>query len=367
MNVLEISGKLNIGGAQAVAANIAKFAPEKYRFVYVVFGDDVGEYEAAVAAKGNKIVHIPSPSGALLRYFRTLVRIMREERIDVVHCHTMFNCGVAMLAAKYAGVKGRISHSHTIRDDSASTVSRNIYKWISRQLIYRFGTDYLACGVDAGNILYGEKWFSRRGRVIRNGIEIERYRYDSAMREKVRAQYGWEDSFVIGHVGHYVNVKNQRFLIERMPAIRALCPRARLVMFGDGPDRGRLQKLIDDSGAAEYSLLAGNVSNVNEILSGLDVFAFPSLYEGTPLALIEAQANGLPCVISDAIPADACLTDAVEVLPLGQISLWEQRLAGARRRESEKYADVLMECYGDLRQSMRELYEIFDRYETTEV
>lgn len=362
MRILEIAGKLNIGGAQAVAANIAKYADESFNFVYVVFGDDIGEYEADVKAKGNKIIHIPSPTGNLRGYFRTLVKIMREEQIDVVHCHTMFNCGVVMLAAKVAGVKGRISHSHTIKDETRMTAKRRAYVFAMRLLMFLFGTDWFACGVDAGRILYGKKWFSKHGKVIRNGIDIEKYRFNECTREKIRKQLGVEDKLVIGHVGHYVRVKNQRFLIELMPQILKTNPDARLLMFGDGPDRDTLQSAIDENNLAGKAMLMGNADNINELLSAFDVFAFPSFYEGTPLALIEAQANGVPCLISDAIPEDACLTDAVTKLPLDNENKWADALTDMKRNNSVQYAEVLMENYGDISKSMAELYTAFDKY-----
>lgn len=362
MNILEISAKLNIGGAQAVAANIARFADERFHFIYLVFGDEVGEYEAQIEAIGHKVIHIPSPTGNLGGYFRTLLEIMREEQIDVVHCHTMFNCGVAMTAAWLAGVKGRISHSHTIKDDSVKSQKRRIYNFVMRALIILFGTDYLACGVDAGQILYGKRWFSRHGRVIRNGIEIDRYRFNENTRDRLRRELGVEECFVIGHVGHYVHVKNQTFLLERMPQLLKQVPNARLLMFGDGPDRQTLQERIDKNGLADSVRLMGNADNIHELLSAFDVFAFPSLYEGTPLALIEAQANGLPCIISDAIPDDACLTDAVNKLPLDNADAWTDSILRARRGDPDACARMLAQRYGDICDSLTELYAIFDKY-----
>lgn len=367
MKILEFSAKLNIGGAQAVAANIARYAEKSMEFTYVVFGDEVGEYEADVIARGNTVVHMPEPKENLWKFFWSIVALMKRERFDVVHAHTMFNCGLIMLAGKIAGVPGRISHSHTISDEAKKSALRQVYLWLMRCLICCFGTEWCACGVDAGNILYGKKWFSRYGTVIKNGIDIDKYQYSDSARSRIRQQYQVTDSYVIGHVGHYVKVKNQAFLIRLMDEVRKVKPNAVLLLLGDGPDRGMLEEQIHQRGLEQNVRLVGNVSNVSEVLSALDVFVFPSLYEGTPLALIEAQANGLTCIISDAVPDDACLTDAVKKLNLEQPeSCWVSALVDAKRIDRKETAVAIKKCYGTIETSMEELYSVFRKYAGSE-
>lgn len=358
MKVLEICAKLNIGGAQAVAANIARYADESFKFTYAVFGEEVGEYEAEVKRKGNEILHIPAPPNGQLRFLANLLRIMRRGKFDAVHCHTMYSCGTVMLAAKLCGIPRRVSHSHTAKDEAKQSFSRKAYKRFMRFLMKTCGNVFLACGVDAGNELYGEDWFSAHGEVIKNGIDISRYVYSSDSAEAIRKKYNISDAFVVGHVGHYVNVKNQAFLIEMMLEIRKRKPKAVLLMFGEGADRGRLEALIREKHAEDYARLMGNVNNINEVLSSFDVFAFPSLYEGTPLSLIEAQANGVPCIISDTIPGDACLTDLIIKLPLSDTKSWVEAILTAKRDNSKEYNSAVREQYEDVKSSMERLYEV---------
>lgn len=367
MKILEFSAKLNIGGAQAVAANIAKYAEKSMQFTYVVFGDEVGEYEADILARGNTVLHMPEPRENLWRFFWNIVLLMKKERFDVVHAHTMFNCGLIMLAGKIAGIPGRISHSHTINDDSEKNAFRRAYLSLMRFLIHRCGTDWCACGLMAGNILYGEKWFARFGKIIKNGIDISKYQYDDAVRRKVRERYQIADRFVIGHVGHYTKVKNQTFLIQLMEEICKIRPGAILLLFGDGPDREMLEEQIGQKGLGSNVRLMGNVSNISEVLSAFDVFVFPSFYEGTPLALIEAQANGLPCIISDTIPGDACLTSTLKKLNLKQPILdWVNALVGVERNHNADAVEYIKERYGTIETTMEELYSIFRKYRRNE-
>lgn len=362
MKVLEICAKLNIGGAQAVAASIAKYAPEDMMFVYVVFGDDVGEYEADIIAKGNCVVHIPSPAKGKLKFFRNLMRIMKAEKFDVVHCHTMYSCGTVMLAARLCGIKGKISHSHTAKDEAKQSLYRKLYKKLMRFFTRSCGTEWLSCGLDAGNELYGEKLFSKGGVIIKNGIDISRYAYSEENSKRIKEKYNVSDKFIIGHVGHYVNVKNQAFLIEMLPEIVKRKPNAVLMMFGEGENRAMLESLIKEKNMKEHARLMGNVNNINEVLSAFDIFAFPSLYEGTPLSLIEAQANGVPCLISDRIPDDACLTDLITKLPIENSECWIEHISSAKRNNPKTYAAAVREKYEDIQASMKKLYEIFRKY-----
>ena len=275
MNIIEFSAKLNIGGAQAFAANISKYADSSFHFCYVVFGDEVGEYEESILQNGHRIVHMPGPGKNPIAFIVRSVRLMKEEKCDVVHAHTMFSCGFIMMAAWLAGVPGRISHSHTTNDDSKKTASRKMYLKVMRRLIHLFATDFISCGVDAGNTLYGQKWFSLRGKVIRNGIDTAKYRYSADLRDQLRRQLSVQDRFVIGHVGHYEKVKNQAFLIGLMREIRKENPKAVLLMFGEGSERERLEELIEKNQLQDCARLMGNAANIPELLSAMDAFAQP--------------------------------------------------------------------------------------------
>lgn len=357
--ILIISADLNIGGAQAVAANISRYAPEQLHMTYLVFRNTPGDYESAILARGHRVLHWPSPSKNLPRFFLRLLKLLREERFDAVHCHTMFNCGPVMLAAKLAGVPGRISHSHTTREERRENPLRSIYRSVMRFLINHCSTELWACGREAGNTLYGPDAFEKRGVIIPNGIDREAFLFSPEARARLRREYGVEDKFVIGHAGHYAQVKNQKFLIEAMPRILRLRPDAVLLLFGEGPDRPMLAKAIEDLGLSDSVRLMGNASGMGAVLSAFDVFAFPSLFEGTPLALIEAQTNGLGCIISDRIPVDAIVSDLVTALPLQEPERWAPAIADARRPDDPA---AVRTRYPDVLESMAMIYRTYESY-----
>ena len=234
MRILQITATLRIGGAEKVAKDIGYSALSKGHEVdYLVFGDNVGDYESDLIAKGAKVIHVPSPSADYTKYFRTLKQLMRENRYEVVHAHTMFSIGWAMLAAKQCGVPVRIAHAHSALDDG-SGVKKRVYEKTMQQLILRNATHLVACGDAAGIRLYGKSDYEARGICILNGIDTNAFAFDTEKRQSVRRALNLENNFVIGHVGHLMEVKNQSFLIHLMPDILKRKPNAKLILLGEG-------------------------------------------------------------------------------------------------------------------------------------
>lgn len=360
-SVLIVAGKLVIGGAERVCRNIGYYAdPSRFRIDYLVFGDEIGSYEADLLAKGCKIYHWQTPGAGYWRYYRQLVRLMREKQYDVVHCHTMFNSGIVLLAAKRCGIPIRIAHSHSIRGPEHRGLVKTSYEAMMRRWILRYATHCIGCGQAAGNWLFGEASFQKRGIVLLNGIELEQFRFDPRIREKLREKHQLTGRIVIGHVGHLAAVKNQIFLLRLLPELLSRQPDAHLILLGEGGDRAMLEQEIRRLQIEKAVTMTGNVSNVNEYLSLMDVFIFPSLYEGMPLAVVEAQANGLPCIISDRVPRDVYLTDLVQPLPLDcDQSDWIQAVINAKRADPEASLRQLCQSGFDLYNMLDKLYTIY--------
>ncbi len=359
--VLIIASKLYIGGAEKVAADIGFYAdPAEYEVHYVVFGDEVGAYEQDLENHGCKIFHLPQPSDSYRAYLKNLKKLIQTYHYDAIHAHTMFNIGWAMLAGRLYGVPVRVSHAHSALRERRSLKVR-LYEAVMHALILTCATALVACGVQAGERLYGKRAFAKRGLRILNGIDTQRFAFDAAKREVFRAELGLTDRFVIGHAGHLAAVKNQTFLLDFMPTLRKRRPDAFLLLLGEGEDRAALEQRIRDLHLQDCVRLTGNVRNVPDYLSAMDVFAFPSLYEGMPLSIIEVQANGLPCVISDRVPEDVFLTDLIHPLPLEQPVQWVSAICAAHRENAAQYA-ARMHCSGlDVSTAMEEIYKIYNR------
>ncbi len=363
IRILQITASLRIGGAEKVAKDIGLYGRVTGLSVdYLVFGDAVCGYEPELIQHGCKVIHFPSPSVNYVQYYKSLKKLIHDNNYSVVHAHTMFNAGWAMLVARQEGVPIRIAHAHSALNDGHDFM-KQAYEHVMRRLILRNATDLVACGDTAGIRLFGKSAYEKRGKCILNGIDVNQFAYSQKDRIRIRANLHIQDDFVIGHVGHLAAVKNQAFLIRMMPQILERKPNAKLLMLGDGEDRSMLQKIVRDRGLTDRVIMTGNVSNVSDYLSAMDVFAFPSLYEGMPLSIIEVQANGLPCILSTGVPKDVYLTDLIMPLPLERPEQWVEEICKADRREPGKYASEIRRQGLDTNTVMRQYMELYERTE----
>lgn len=361
--VLIICGALRIGGAEKVAYQIGLYRDRtEYRTDYVVFGDEVGEYEQELLDSGCLIFHVPSPGNSYRQFVHNIRSLIRDHHYDVVHCHTMFSSGWVLHVAKREGVPVRIAHSHTIRSKKNMGFVKEIYQSLMRQLIRMDATDFAACGKDAGSWLYGKRFFEKHGVLILNGINVKEFRYSPECRTKIRESlHIGNDTLVIGHAGHMFAVKNQIFLIRLMPEILKEREDTVLLLLGDGEDREMLKEEVKTLGIEDHVVMTGNVSNVNEFLSAMDVFAFPSLYEGMPLSMIEVQSNGLPCIISERVPDDVFLTDLLIRTDLNERDVWRQRLLNTGRNNPDYYNGYMMESGFDSSAMLKKVYSLYEK------
>ena len=359
--ILQIPAQLTIGGAEKVVRDIGLYSdPSEFEIHFIVFGDRIGAYEQELSDHGCRILHWPEPAQSYRRYVRRLVRQMKHVPYSAVHAHTMFNAGWIMLAAKIAGVPIRIAHAHSALA-TGKTVKKSLYEALMRRLILTCSTDLVACGEAAGLRLYGRKAFSTRGQIIPNGIDTEAFAYNDTARMSIRSQLGLQDAFVIGHVGHLAEVKNQSFLIRLMPSVLKMQPSAKLLMLGEGDDRSMLESLIEELGLKERVIMTGNVRNVPDYLSAMDVFAFPSLYEGMPLSIVEVQANGLPCILSNGVPKDVFLSDLITPLSLDNPEEWAEKICSSRRSRPEQYHELLKHSGFDSEGIIKQYYKLYER------
>ena len=361
--VLVIIGSLKIGGQEKVGKEIGLHIDrDKYEIHYLVFDENKEAYEQELNRAGIQVFHFPEPSRGYIQYLKKLAELMKKNSYDIVHAHTMFNCGWAMLLAWYMKVPCRISHSHSIKmADHHYSILAKVYQFVMQKLIHIFGTEFIGCGKAAGEWLFGKKFFEKHGKVIYNGIDTQQFRFSSRTRNEMRKQLNLEKHFVIGHVGHFMKVKNQKFLISLMPGILERRSEAVLLLLGDGELKEENWEYCKELGIADRVIMAGNVSNVADYLCAMDVFVFPSLYEGMPLSVIEVQCNGLPCIISDAVPDDVFLTDLITPIGLNEPKQrWIDEICRTSRKNEESYGDKMMKSGFDKRVMLKRIYSIYD-------
>jgi glycosyltransferase involved in cell wall biosynthesis len=304
---------------------------ERFRMDFMVHLADKGMYDDEVRSLGSKVIRGPDPAG-LRHYGKGLRRLLREHGpYDVVHSHVYDFSGLVLKHAARAGVPGRIAHSHTdlSQQPSERTLRRRAYRSIMGHWIRRYATAGIGISEPATRALFGEDWRNDpRWRIIHYGIDLSPFEVvpDSAA---VRTELGLpSDAKVVGHVGNFLPVKNHMFLLRAMVEVISREPMARLVLIGQGELRDSIAAEAERLGIRAKVVFAGVRSDVPRLLMGaVDVLAFPSLYEGLGLAVVEAQAAGIFSVISTTVPREAIvLPDLVSSLPLNSTTVWADAL-----------------------------------------
>lgn len=259
----------------------------------------------------------------ILSYFRGVVNLIKKNKYDIVHIHGNSRITVLELfAAKLAGNNVRIVHAH-----STMCKSLVLHKLL-KPLFDALCTHRLACGIDAGRFMFGDKPFN----AINNGIDTECFSFNESDRNRIRKKYNLQNKIVVGHVGTFVETKNQSFFVDVLAYLQKKTDAYGAMLIGDGPLMGEVKAKARDSAVNDIHFI-GCTDCVSEYLSACDIIVMPSLHEGLPLTLIEEQANGLLCVVSDGITKEVDKTGNVKFVSLE---------AGA-----ERWADEVMSINDD--------------------
>lgn len=270
-------------------------------------------------ALGVTFRELSGSSRALARNYRRFSKLLDEQRYDVVHLNIFH--GVSLYyahLAKRAGVPVRIAHSHgsALRKSVTRPIKYALH-YAARALFTGSATDLWACSGPAAEFLFSKRRLRERPyRFIPNGIDTAKFQFRADAREHIRKELGLCNQFVVGSVGRLCSEKNQGFLLDVFAEIVRKRPDSRLLLVGGGEEEAALRQRAEALGITGQVIFYGLSDQVETLLWAMDVFVFPSLFEGLPVAGIEAQAAGLPVVCSDSIPGQAWVLKRVHVLPL---------------------------------------------------
>ena len=323
IRVAQIMGKLSAGGVESVIYNYYRHIDHaQIQFDFYVDDDSTVPMPQDILDAGARCFvipryqHLPQNMAALYRHFK-------QNKYKIVHSNLNTLSVFPLCAAWLAGVPVRIAHSHSTA--AKGETKKNILKYILRPFSKVFATDYAACSKYAGQWLFGKKAMEQgKVTIFNNAIDLEKFKFDPAVREEVRRELGIEDKFVIGHVGRFCYQKNHEFLIDIFQEVYRQNPNAVLLLVGDGEDRARIEERVSKLGGV---IFLGNRLDVYRLYQAMDVFVFPSRSEGLGMAAIEAQAAGLPCVISDAVTGEVDIGGDVVFLPTDEPGKWVTELS----------------------------------------
>ena len=276
---------------------------------------------AQIEQAGARVFVVPQKRPSL-SYVRALAALVRREKYDIVHAHgNSSSLFFEMLAASLGGCRARVAHSHNTTCNHIRQDRR------LRPFFYKSYTAAAACGRDAGRWLFEDRPFT----VLPNAVDIPRFCFDPAARERARARLGIEESaLVVGHVGRFNGQKNHRFLLEVFSRLLNARSDARLLLVGDGYLEAEVRQQAAPLG--ERVMFTGSVPDPETYLAAMDVMALPSLFEGFPTVLLEWQCAGLPTLASAGVTREAALTPLISYLPLDAgAAAWAEALLSLPR------------------------------------
>lgn len=369
LRVLHVLGAMNRGGVETWLMHVLRHIDrERFHMDFLVHTDQPAAYDAEIVALGSGILRCPHTANPPLYARRFFQAMKRDGPFDVLHSHVHHFSGFVLALGRIAGIPVRIAHSHNVTAPAEleAGLVRRAYLGAMKRLIRTYCTDGFAVSEPAGAALFGPEWSQdRRLRVLYCGIDLAPFRvaFDPAA---VRAEFGFSRNDVIfGHVGRLAPVKNHFFFLEVAACISSREPRAKFLLVGDGPLRPEVEKRAVALGLKDRIAFAGLRSDIPRLTIGaMDVFLMPSLHEGLPLVLMEAQAAGLPCVASEALPGEAIVNPAlIHCLPLSAGPLeWARAASQAAARPRIGWRSAVEKLDGgrfDIRRGTRQMCDIY--------
>ncbi|MGL4607828.1 MAG: glycosyltransferase family 1 protein [Eubacteriaceae bacterium] len=344
IRILQVFGQMNRGGAETMIMNLYRnIDRSKVQFDFIVHTEEKCAYDDEIIALGGKIFRVPRYRGRNHFQYKKVWKKFFKEHLEykIIHGHIRSTASIYLKIAKEYGLI-TIIHSHSTSNGGGFTAK------IKNQLQKKIEADYyFACSKKAGEWLFGsERTKKENFQVICNAIDLEKFAFNEELRNINRKKLGLEEKFVIGHVGRFDPPKNHAFLIDVFSEIYKENGNARLLLVGDGALREKIKTKVNKLGLAESVIFTGVSPDVNELMMVMDAFVFPSLYEGLPVTIIEAQAAGLYCVISDQISKEVKITNLVKFLSIKNSEKeWSMEVMKIKTRRVDKRNEIKKEGY----------------------
>lgn len=322
IRVLHIVTYMGRGGLETMIMNYYRnMDRSKVQFDVLTHRQERYDFDDEIEALGGKIYHMPKLNPWSHRYIKALEKFFEQHsEYKIVHSHIDCMSAVPLMIARNAGVPVRIAHGHSNNQDKDFKYLLKLYY---KRKIPRCATSLFACSTEAGRWMFGKQNFF----VLPNAIDTKQYIYNAEKRYKVRKELGLDDALVIGHVGRFSKVKNHEFLVDIFHEVYMQRNNVKLLLVGDGEKMQEVKEKVMRLQLSNIVIFTGTRSDVADVLQAMDVFVLPSLYEGLSIATLEAQASGLPCLISDRVSVECKKTSLVNQLGLNEpATVWAKRI-----------------------------------------
>lgn len=340
-------------GVSSFAINYyRKLNHEQVHMDFAVYEVKDNPYEDMITTNGDRIILLP-PIKQYNEHKAACEKLLKEGKYDIIHDNTlMLSYCLMKTAEKYVPV--RILHSHNSK--LGETRTKELRNKITLPILRSVATDYTACSELAAKAMFGNADYQ----FIPNVISCADFYFNEQTRNSVRKKLGVEDKFVIGTVGRPSPQKNPYFAIDVVRELAKTIPNIEYWWIGTGTLSQQVEKYIADNNLSDYIKLLGNRTDIPDLYQAMDCFFLPSLFEGLPVTAIEAQAMGLPCLISDTVTRELVYTDLVQYISLDNKEGWVQALQDVSKRKDRtgRSQDLLKSQFADVNagRSLEEYY-----------
>lgn len=320
IKIAQVVGNASCGGVISCVLNFYRnIDRDKFSFDFFTYG--VSPFDEEIKSLGGNVFYIPS----VLNYFKSvkaMTKLFRENGYDAVHAHLTTLSFVPLKAAKKAGIKNRICHAH-------STAHISEKRWIVKATLKKISKVYptrlAGCSRYACKWLYGKKQ-GEKAFVLHNAIDLNRFSSDDGRGEEIKKTFGFEGKKVVGHIGRTEFQKNPLFLAKIFKEVVEKNPDTVCVTVGDGSLAEKFRQKINSYGIDDRVFMLNETKKVEDYYKMFDVFVLPSKFEGLPLVAVEAQASGVPCLLSEKITRETDITGKCLFLPIKDPVMWEKEI-----------------------------------------
>lgn len=360
-NILFISNYLEKNGTEMFMMNVLRFINKlEFHIDFLIFSDKTTDYSIEAEKLGAHVYRLPPRKSSFCLYIKCLDSFFKinARKYNVVHfCGGNLSTVAPIYFAYRYRIPIRIVHSHSSKCDG-------LHNWllhcINRFYVKRFATCNIACSQ------YAARWFFGKTPclIIKNGINIASFRYNVQTRRQIRKECDIQDNmFVLGHVGRFVKVKNHAKILHVFKAYLAMNQNAKLCLVGDGELINDMKDLAVSLGIDNNVQFLGERNDVSDLMQMMDLFIMPSLFEGLPFVLVEAQTAGLPCLVSDNINKDIKITDLIHFKNINdKDSDWAKAIDNIRRSYIRTSTDQqVIDAGYSIVDSVKELEKVYSQ------
>jgi capsular polysaccharide biosynthesis proteinCps4H len=360
VKVLQVVATMNMGGIENFLMNLYKSIDrEKVQFDFLILNNENNIFEKEIEELGGKVFKIESIKKAGYSKFLKNLKYFFKEKTEykVIHSHYNIMNGIVLYSSLNNMANVRISHSHST--STGFSLLKNIFLYFSRILLEKSQAKKFACSNAAGIWLYGK---NSDFNIIYNGIDASRYKYNYVIRENKREELQLsKKDIIVGHIGSFRKVKNHDFIIEIFSELSKKDKNYKLILVGDGELKKEIELKVDKKELRKNIIFLGIRKDIAELLQLFDIFLFPSLYEGLPISLVEAQTSGLKCFISENITKEIDLgLDLLEFISLKKSALeWANIIEEKKNYIRRSRLEVIQEKGYDIKKTSKDLVEVY--------